>query len=302
MSIVKKGLCTCVAFTLLAAVGACGQSKAADVPDAVVTATADLVAIDPAIMQAQSILSAQCARTHGFEVPVDYSAIPATQGYADVGGIFRSQEEAETIGYAQQTVNFERDADAEEQFLATLTDAEKDRYDREVGGFDDTSCDAQAYAILFGSNDRAGMVLNTFNDLVREQSASALDDSEVQSAIMDEYVPCMAEGGYQVNGLRAGDLAGERFGKYRTRNEKPNDDERAMARYDYGCQQKARLMDRIDTAMERNAGTWMVSNEAMLLDRHETLRKAMDVANQVIAGTCTYESADSGGASTDACG
>lgn len=285
-----------VALTLCFCAG-CGENQSAQVADNVVAATADLVAIDPEIMQAQSILQQQCARSLGFDVPVDYTAIPASQGYADVGGIFRSEQEAMSKGYASETVKSEGRGFDENAYLETLSASERSRYEREVigdvtdKGFEQ-SCAARSYAELFGSYERSGEVLNTFNEMVREQSASALDDKDVQRAITETYVPCMAQAGYQLQGLKAGKLAQERFGKYRKWNDPPNADEQAMAKQDYNCQRQAELMEHIDTAMERNAGAWMASNEGTLLSRHETLEAALGKANQVIAGQYRFEMTD----------
>lgn len=48
-------------------------------------------------------------------------------------------------------------------------------------------------------------------------------------------------------------------------------------------------MDKLDVAMQRTAGKWMLENEAMLLERHELLEQAMDRAKQVIDGSVTYQ-------------
>lgn len=224
-------------------------------------------------------------------MPIDYSIVPVTQSYADIGGVFRNKEEAETIGYSTQTADLGGRSAALEAYENALSAAERERYEREVSS-GDASCSTQAYVILFGSVKESEAIFNTFSDLVREQSSSALEDPDVQAAIKDEYMPCMKKAGYDVRGLRGGELAGKKFGRYRKWNEPPNDEEKAMAVQDYQCQADANLMQRINNALERNAGTWMVANEAMLLERHEKLQQAREVANEVIAGKRSYEARD----------
>lgn len=290
-------LSTCVVMVVAVSVGGCGAGhpNAADVPDMVTSATVDLAAVDMEIMQAYSILLGQCAHTIGFDVPIDYSVHSVSQSYVDVGGVFRSEDEAKTTGYSSQTADLDIGHTALDAYMDTLNELERQRYDREVSGDmsgKDDSCSVRAYSELFGSYEDMEKVFNTFDDVLREQSSSALDDRDVQSAIKDEYMPCMKKAGYNVRGLRGGELAGKKFGRYRKWNEPPNDEERAMAVQDYQCQADANLMQRINNALERNAGTWMVANEAMLLERHEKLQQAREIANEVIAGKRSYEARD----------
>ncbi|TPF85461.1 hypothetical protein BW13_10650 [Bifidobacterium sp. UTCIF-37] len=62
-----------------------------------------------------------------------------------------------------------------------------------------------------------------------------------------------------------------------------------MARQDYMCQREAELIEHIDIAMERNAGKWMMANEAKLLERYEILGDALRKANQVISGQYSFD-------------
>ncbi|NMM94709.1 hypothetical protein [Bifidobacterium oedipodis] len=296
MKHLKKVVLAILAVTLAVGAGGCGNAQEAEVSDSVVKATSDLVTIDPEIMQAYGILRQQCARSRGFDVPVDYSTIPMLQGYADVGGIFRSEQEAVSLGYSMQTMDQVEGDFSEEDFEKTLGAEDRKRYEHEViGDISDEksffgSCAAQAYAALFGSYEKSNEVLNTFNEMANEQTRTSLDDGEVRKAITDVYAPCMTKAGYPLRGLKAGELAGERFGRYRAWNEPPNAEEQAMARQDYACQSEAGIMERIDMAMERNAGAWMAANEATLLARYETLEEALGKANQVINGQADFDS------------
>ncbi|WP_129858679.1 hypothetical protein [Bifidobacterium pseudolongum] len=274
--------------------GACGGNpNAADVPDIVTSATVELASVDMEILQAQEILISQCARSKGFDVPADYYTVPpVAQSYIDVGGVFRSKEEAESVGYSMQTADLAEQSSERNAYENSLSESEREKYEKEVNGIEPPNCTADASTVLFDSAEDSGAVFNTFNDIVREQSSSALDDRDVQSAIMDEYVPCMKKAGYDVRGLRGGELAAKKFGRYRKWNEPPNAEEKAMAVQDYQCQADANLMQRINNALERNAGTWMVANEAMLLERHEKLQQARERANQVISGKLSYEVRD----------
>lgn len=288
----RKALASCVVLLILLGVGACGHSNAIDVPDSVTSATVELASVDLEIMQAQEILKRQCMRTKGFDVPIDYTVVTVPQSYVDVGGVFRSKEEAKTVGYNTQTADLTGRNIALDAYVNTLSDSERNRYEQEMGDLDTGGCAAQAYIALFESAENTRAVLDTFDDVIREQSSSAIEDPDVQAAIKDEYMPCMKKAGYDVRGLRGGELAGKKFGRYRKWNEPPNDEEKAMAVRDYQCQADANLMQRINNALERNAGTWMVANEAMLLERHEKLRQAREIANEVIAGKRSYEARD----------
>ena len=284
---------SCIAVLTLMSVGACGgHPNAADVPDTVTSAIVDLSSVDMEIMQAQDILKRQCMRTKGFDVPIDYTVITVPQSYVDVGGVFRSKEEAETVGYNTQTADLQGRNIALDAYVDTLSDSERNRYEQEMGDLDTDGCAAQAYIALFESPENTRAVFDTFDDVLREQSSSAIEDSDVQAAIKDEYMPCMEKAGYNVRGLRGGELASKKFGRYRKWNEPPNDEEKAMAVQDYECQASANLIQRINEALERNAGTWLVSNEAMLLERHEKLQQARERANQVISGQLSYKASD----------
>lgn len=283
-------LLVCAVVACLVGLSSCGSPNAADVPDTVTVATVELSDVPMEVMQAEEVLMAQCARTKGFEVPVSYTVPAVPQSYSDVGGVFRSREEAQSVGYASQTVTNMEDTNAEQnEYVDSLSAADRERYDREIVSEEGNSCMVQAATMLYGSYRESTAIFNTFNEVQRERSASALDDKDVQSAIMDEYVPCMKRAGYEVRGLRGGELAGKTFGRYRAWNEAPNADERAMATQDWTCQVEAKLMERINDSLERSAGTWMLANEATILERHEKLQQAKGIANQVLAGKSSFE-------------
>ncbi len=231
-------------------------------------------------------------RTKSFDVPIDYTVVTVPQSYVDVGGVFRSKEEAKTVGYNTQTADLTGRNIALDAYVNTLSNSERNRYEQEMGDLDTGGCAAQAYIALFESAENTRAVLDTFDDVIREQSSSAIEAPDVQEAIKDEYMPCMKKAGYDVRGLRGGELAGKKFGRHRKWNEPPNDEEKAMAVRDYQCQADANLMQRINNALERNVGIWMVANEAMLLERHEKLQQAREIANEVIAGKRSYEARD----------
>ena len=119
--------CT-VVLTIILSVSACGgHPNAADVPDTVTSAIVDLSSVDMEIMQAQEILKRQCMRTKGFDVPIDYTVITVPQSYVDVGGVFRSREEAETVGYSTQTADLQGRSVALDSYVDALSDSERNR-------------------------------------------------------------------------------------------------------------------------------------------------------------------------------
>jgi hypothetical protein len=176
-----------------------------------------------------------------------------------------------------------------------LPQSQRQRFETLVNGDlnDDFSISTSCFAIstrwLYGSWQRYEELSNTYSDYAKYKSDSTLGDEEVSKAISGVYVPCMKNAGYTVNGLRAGALASKRFGRYRSWNDAPHAQEQKLARQDYECQIKAKLIDKLDAAMERTAGKWMLENESVLLARHEQLREAMVRAKQVISGQTKFE-------------
>ena len=285
---------------MIVVLGGCEAKKdqSAVVPLTLQTAVSDLISNPTELSQAKEMLTVQCARALGFDMPSALAVSTSSKGYADVGGIFRSQAEAMAVGYPTVTVDYAKGVDTLDAYRDTLSESESDRFAEEVSGTlggdpsKNTACWNQATRWLYGSWDNYTMLSNTFNEYGRSKSDTTLNDPDVVAAIRDEYMPCMAEYGYNVRGLRAYEIAQKEFGAYRMYNEPPDEREKTLARHDFDCQERAGLMDKLDAAMQRTAGKWMLENEAMLLERHELLEQAMGRAKQVIDGSVTYQTID----------
>ena len=242
------------------------------------------------------MIAVQCMRARGYDMPVSLAASSANVGgYADVSAIFQSEEEAVVTGYPFATVDYGQGIDEFDAYAKTLSETERDRFNKDLGGDggdlqdNPSACFLQAYEAVYGSFEQYAQLAGTFNEYSAKKTKSTLEDKDVGKAISERYMPCMASAGYEVNGLRAEDIAATEFGVYRTWNDPPGEGERALAAQDFECQRQAGLTDALDAALERTAGRWMVENEAVLLERHERLQEAMERAKGVISGNDTYE-------------
>lgn len=99
-----------VAAAVIVLLGGCGsgEDQSAEVPLPVRTAVTDLIGNPTELYQANDVLTAQCARARGFDVPKTLAVSTGPKGYADVGGVFRSQEEAVSVGYPTVTVDYDK--------------------------------------------------------------------------------------------------------------------------------------------------------------------------------------------------
>ena len=287
-----------VVFTAISAILLCGcgydDDQTAAVPQTLNNAVADLLGRPTELSQAKEMLTIQCARERGFNMPQTLTVNTGAEGYADVRGVFRSRSEAESVGYPSVTVNYDGGSDVLNAYQDTLNSEESERFDNEVQGVLDnpetnSDCWFQATRWIYGSWSNYTDWSHVSDEYGRSKSDTTLNDPDVVAAIRDEYMPCMAEYGYNVRGLRAYEIAQKEFGAYRMYNEPPDEREKTLARHDFDCQERAGLMDKLDAAMQRTAGKWMLENEAMLLERHELLEQAMGRAKQVIDGSVTYQ-------------
>lgn len=289
--------CAMLLTAIVVCLGGCGYNddQAAVVPLTLQTAVSDLIGNPTELYQANKVLTVQCARTRGFDMPSALVANTSAKGYADVGGIFRSQAEAVAVGYPTVTIDYAKGVDVLDAYRDTLSESESDRFAEEVSGIldgdpnENTACWFESTRWLYGSWNNYTDWSRVSDEYGRNKSDTTLNDPDVVAAIRDEYMPCMAEYGYKVRGLRAYEIAQKEFGAYRMYNEPPDEREKTLARHDFDCQERAGLMDKLDVAMQRTAGKWMLENEAMLLERHELLEQAMGRAKQVIDGSVTYQ-------------
>lgn len=289
---IRRSLVSFTALLLcLPLLAGCGQ---VEVPAALKTATLDLLEHPSELGQAEEIFQVECARSKGYDVPLTFSTSGGAAVFVDIGGIFDSKEQA-LSGYGSATVNEENSGiDAITEFEMSLAPNEEATFEEEVTGNLDGTPDTTACATLgtnwiYGSEEIYSKIVNTPNDYMRSVSSTIGDDSDLLRAVTDDYSPCMVKAGYELTGLSGYRYAQEKFGRYRRWDAPPSAEEQAMAVQDYECQQKAKVKELAEVAFERVGGQWMVSNEAMLLERHEQLNAAKERAQQIISGDFTYE-------------
>ncbi|MCI1979615.1 MAG: hypothetical protein LKJ44_07940 [Bifidobacteriaceae bacterium] len=288
----KKIACAVAAFLLCSVSAGCGEQ--AEVPTNVASAAASILNLPPELTQALVLFTVQCAQDKGYEIRTSLEVHSSSATYFDVGGIFSSQQQALSTGYPESTVDYDKGADAIDEFERSLGADEDEKFKNEVvGNLDlavgqDTSCATVATTWLYGSEKNYSALVDAFNDYSSQKTSSALQDSGVSEAISEKYVPCMVAAGYEVKGLTAGTLAAEKIGVYRKWNEPPGDAEKALALQDYLCQEKSHIGSLVKEAQEKIANEWMLANEALLLERQELLRAAMGRAQKIISGSFTY--------------
>lgn len=232
----------------------CGSPPTA-IPDELFNATDTLISISPEIMRAETELNMQCLRYQGLDAPENLPFVDFPQEVADIGGVYRSQEEALRTGYTT-TLKGEDPNNPLTLFLSQLTDREKELYDsfsipdsEVMGTEEDTTCPAQATRILFGSFEAGNTIMNTYNDYAAHQTKNTVEIKEVQDSL-SKYMECLGDLGYKVTPrLEMKNIAEEDFGHYRSAGEGPNQDEQAMVLDDYTCQEKADLLTTVQNAL-----------------------------------------------------
>ena len=90
--------------------------------------------------------------------------------------------------------------------------------------------------------------------------------------------------GYEVEGLGAELLAEQEFGQYRQYGQAPDTPERNLAVADYRCQVDSGLADAIRREAARSIGSWLLENEARILELQELVKQSVENAQAVIRG------------------
>ncbi|MCI1983462.1 MAG: hypothetical protein LKJ47_01635 [Bifidobacteriaceae bacterium] len=272
---------------------ACGAGQSV-VSEHLFEATDSLLSPPTEVILGRTIIENQCLRSHNLRMPIHYEVTRISRSVADVGGVFRSKEDALANGYSS-TINMSSLQRAIDTFENSLSAKDKKKYDELTdftGPNKDHSCVAASNNIIFGSTKITSDVLNTFNDYGANKTESTLEDKDVQSALKKIYFPCMNRAGYEISKIgEMSKLALKELGTYRSPSTKPNKKEQEMVLIDYSCQKRAKLFDIFQKSLKRTAGNWMAENEGMLLDRYEKLQAALKRSNQVINGELTYENA-----------
>ncbi|MDU7360183.1 MAG: hypothetical protein E7L00_03105 [Propionibacteriaceae bacterium] len=248
------------------------------------------------LSQATSILTVQCLRKHGFDVPPQPThQQPHNDVYLGLVGVFRSEKEAASLGYTS-TVNAPESLDDYEN---SLPEARREQFRVALQGPEDApmvngttkfgavigrssvGCLAEADKHVFGSLDA-----EMLGSVLRDEAMAATQGEATDLAPSDgrAYEECMAAAGYQVDGFNAFTVAGEKFGVYRQVGQPPKEEERAMAVADYQCQQEIHLIERLREHYARRAGDWVVANERRLLEWRGTVEQSLVRAKAVIDG------------------
>lgn len=245
---------------------------------------------------AMNLAIAACLREEGFTVETPGFNDAPGDVYLGLVGVFRSEDEARTLGY-RTTV---RPSASFDDFESMLSKAEQARFAVALHGPEDAprvelvsastgmaidassqGCQAVASDAVFGSvhNRLEGVLLR--NDALAATEGKSTDLSPGDGS---NYTTCMSQAGYTVDGFNAFDVAQETFGQYRAVGDPPNSDEIAMALADYRCQQELGLISRLRDNYARRAGDWVMANEARLLAWNDTVEASLGRAKMIIEG------------------
>ena len=129
--VVRSVVAVAAVLAMMSCAG-CGskkESQDADVPENVSEATVSVVILHPEPYTASDILSVQCMRERGFNMPTNlsYTSSAATTSYADVGGVFTSLDQATATGYPQVTVKT-NSTNTINGYQASLSKSEQERF------------------------------------------------------------------------------------------------------------------------------------------------------------------------------
>ncbi|MDO5750558.1 MAG: hypothetical protein Q4P78_05075 [Rothia sp. (in: high G+C Gram-positive bacteria)] len=147
------------------------------------------------------------------------------------------------------------------------------------------SCTARAAEKVFGSVENYLKYSDFANDILfSARQYKAID--EIVSLYSDnkEYPQCMKDAGYPdviAFGL-APKIALQKFGQYRTKDQRPHAEERAMAQADYSCQESSNIVRKAEDIFYDRVGQWLKDHEAYILQIRDIELFAKDRANKII--------------------
>jgi len=286
--------------SLLAAALLCGcTASEPEPPQELVSALGSLSALPGDIAAARTILREECLRDAGYPVPSSaVSTMTSRAQYGSIVGIWSSEEQARSSGYS--TTYLPDVQHPLDEFAASLSDAEADDFYKVLRG-DGTSeaeyttsngatfsrsatgCEAESDEVIFGNLDKA-MEAELFVNEVNAAMSGKVDSIAVENEVAT-YERCMAERGYEVEGLHAEALAATQFGQYREYGEAPSLEERNLAVTDHRCQAESGLAEAVQRASARAIGGWLIEHESQILELRELIDDSVQKAQGIIHGS-----------------
>jgi hypothetical protein len=255
-----------------------------------------LVQQPPELADARFVAERSCLRAAGWDIPpVVPTATKSALSVTGVAGLVPSTADARTAGFSSTVRDTPDPITAYEQRLpgkkraefeaarngpkdgnvATITMMRGGEVSRPASG-----CSAEALTAVYGSVETSLYLDNFFNEVIAQDPSS--DAARVVRKDMPRYTTCMAEAGYRVTDLNAGELARKEFGKYREPGDPPKAAEARMAVTDARCQDKAGMIKDTNDLFFRKAGNWVTEHEAQILGWKEDLDASTRRAKQII--------------------
>ncbi|MGV8885516.1 MAG: hypothetical protein ACOH1T_08005 [Microbacteriaceae bacterium] len=289
---------------LVAGLALSGCSTPEDVSDESREAVTGLISSQPELSVAHSIALGKCLEAEGFDRPVDLTSSGAGSTNLLGLGLFDSEQQAKTSGYASsvQTLDGEDDTPLG-RWLKSLSNEKIRRYEIALSGDESSSetyvipgsevqvsrasqgCIAEADRAVYGSV-KASMEIQEFpNEVFTVVQQQNILSEETITELMTDYASCMKSSGYEVESLGATKtLAQKRFGESRPESEPPGPDEAALAVADYRCQVDSEIAAKSEELFYEHSASWVVNNEARILQFYESQRESLDRANEIIQG------------------
>ena len=290
------------ASVLMFLLSGCTSSPEVDVPPDLEAAVASLSSLPPDLAIAHSIATRDCLIGAGYNIPFDATALSNDgSGSAVVGiaGVFASQEAARDYGYNSTFV--ESGSDPISDFEATLGDTDAAQFERALFGDSSdmeeltlpggmvasrsrTGCYAEADIAVYGSVLGALQVTQFVNEVTLLASDYSSDLESTLRDLLPDYERCMADAGYEVQGLKAEAKAQELFGQYRQHGSPPSAEEQQLAVTDYGCQSQVGLATQLKSIFTVKASVWLVEDEQRILALQESLNAALKRSQAIVNG------------------
>lgn len=297
----RTRIATVAAIVALAsALTGCGAPEsAAPVPENVKAALLALGSqpVDLSIAHRMAVRS--CMEAKGFDIPYNSGGSGERRAaLISIEGMFATEAAARRTGYS---TTIAPGGDLVQSYVSSLPPKQQETFRRAKTGSGENletitlsggvvvsrsteGCVAEADRAVYGSV-RNALQVNEFINEVNAQSSDFVDSAlrDLDSRL-DSYVQCMNKRGVNVTGFNAGEIAEDRFGKYRQAHEPPNREEQQLAANDYRCQNEAGFSKALNQTFIDNASAWILSNEDYILGVRELMDKAMDRAKRIIDG------------------
>lgn len=290
-----------VATALAVGLGACTSSETVPVPEQLRSNLAALATLPPELELAHRVVTRTCMLKAGFDLPFD-SSPPRDFGRTliAVEGLIASENSARTNGYRTTQADNLSPIDQYEEDLSASEAAE---YRLAYSGGDDPQtemltlgngmivgrstegCLAEADIAVYGSVKDTLKAQNFINEVYGQSVTYASDTTSELGPLLAEYKTCMADKGYEVNGLNAAALAAEAFGVYRSASESPSIDEQNMAVSDFQCQTQSGFAEKLDEIFIEKSSVWIVQNEGLIIGTREIIDESKARAQAIINGS-----------------